>query len=126
MIIAMKVVVRRRLSLVELLGEEGGGVPYIRQAYEEYEEDGESYFLVEEELDPQVLRRLLAPHLVRLLEEISRGVKSITELANRVNRSVPNVYKNLVVLEKYKLISLRREGRYVKPIKLVEEILILP
>jgi len=94
------------------------------RALREYEEEGEEVFVKEEEVDPRLVRRILSPGMVELIEEISRGVSSISDLARRLNRSTPNVYNDLKFLAECGIVGFHRKGRSMRPYLLAEEILI--
>lgn len=82
------------------------------------EEEGELEFLVEElvDYDPRVHQRLFTRNVIRLLEEVGRGVDSVTELARRLGRDVANVYRDLKWLESLGMVTLVREGRRLRPV----------
>ncbi|RLE66465.1 MAG: hypothetical protein DRJ38_01520 [Thermoprotei archaeon] len=93
-------------------------------ALREYEEDGEENFIKEEEVDPAVVRRLLTDNMVKLLKEIENGVASISELARKVRRSVPNVYSDLQFLYRNGFLGFQKRGKHVVPYLLLEEVII--
>jgi len=94
------------------------------RALREYEEEGEEIFAKEEEIDPAIVKRLLSKNMVQLLIEVEKGVDSISDLARKLGRSTPNVYKDLQFLHQHGLISFLKRGRYVIPYLLIEEIYI--
>ena len=122
----MRVVVRRRVLPEEL--EDGSIAGEIseeeyRRALKEYEEDGETTLTVEHELSPESARRVLTPRMVELIENLERGgTASISDLARRLGRSIPNVYVDLKYLEELGIVYFRRIGRKAYPILLAGEI----
>ncbi len=110
----MRVYIRRRPTMSEILSNS--------RAYEEYEEDGECSWRIEEEISPSELRTLLAPRLVRILEVLSQRSMDVPTLAERLDRSPTNVYSDIKLLSKYNIVEVRREdGRGVVSL-LAEEI----
>ncbi len=95
----------------------------IWKVYMEYEEDGEFLYQIEEHLPTAVVRKLLNPRMLQLLDVLSsrQGV-SITEIAEILGRSVPNVYRDLKYLASYNFVYFRSEGRKKIPILLLREI----
>ena len=87
------------------------------------EEEGELDYYEEEELayDPKLHNKLFTPNTIKLLEEVHKGVNSISELARRLNRDVSNVWKDLMYLSKLGLVLLVRVSGKVKPIPLAIE-----
>jgi len=96
----------------------------LKNAYMEYEEDGETFYLFEEKISNKTARRLLSTKMINILEEISNGVDSISDLARKIRRSVSNVDKDLKFLEKNKIIGFWRRGRKKIPYLLLKEIVI--
>jgi len=97
--------------------------PQYGMIVKEYEEEGEIAANVEEELSPEVLRRLMSKRMVEILEILERGeLINISELARKLGRSIPNVYYDLQFMEKHRIIYLRKMGSVKIPILLLEEI----
>ncbi|HEV8594531.1 MAG TPA: hypothetical protein VGR51_03285 [Thermoplasmata archaeon] len=64
--------------------------------------------------------RALTPRRIELLEYLhGNRVPSIKELAAKVRRDYKNTYDDLVALEQWGLVSLRREGKNQRPVTLV-------
>ncbi len=124
----MRVVARRRVTPDELereLKERSGKIPLsdLEMAIMEYEEDGETTLTIEEEVSPAVVRKLLSPRTLELIEYLERGVStSISEIARVLGRSVPNVYNDIKFLERQGFVYLRKWGRLAIPTLLLEEI----
>jgi len=122
----MRVVVRRRVLPEEL--EDGSIAGEIseedyRRALKEYEEDGETTLTIEREVSPENARRVLMPRMVELIESLEKGgIASISDLARKLGRSIPNVYVDLKYLEELGIACFRRIGRKAYPILLAEEI----
>jgi len=97
---------------------------YMFHALRAYGEEGEFDCVMEEEreLTGELLFGL-TPRRIELLYEIPKiPVRSINDLATRVERDVKNVYNDLRCLERLGLILLRRRGRSIVPELLVEEL----
>ena len=97
-------------------------------AYRAYVESGELDYTVEEtrDLTPGEVA-LLTPKRLELLYSLAGlRVESINQLAQRVHRSVKNVYQDLQALKSLGLVTLRRRGkRNIVPETLVDEITLL-
>jgi len=64
--------------------------------------------------------RTLTPRRVELLEYLhGNEVPSIKELAAKLRRDYKNTYDDLIALEQWGLVSLRREGKNQRPVTLV-------
>jgi len=149
----MRVLVRRRLTIDEIMQkirayrEKYGSIDAVRSraysegikskiwdiyaewyalqsAYQSYEEDGEFFYVVEEEISPDIARRILSPKMVELVRQIAIGVDSISDLARKLGRSVSNVYKDLRFLADIGIVELYPIGRRKKPYLLAEEIVV--
>ncbi|WP_243387182.1 ArsR/SmtB family transcription factor [Bacillus kexueae] len=48
----------------------------------------------------------------KIIEELSKGEKTVKKLAEPFDMSLPAVTKHLKVLEKAQIVSFRKEGRY--------------
>lgn len=95
----------------------------IWRIYMEYEEDGEFLYQIEEEVPITVVRKLLNPRFIELVHVLQNDKgKNISEIAEILGRSVPNVHRDLSFLASYNLVSFRREGRRKIPILLLREI----
>jgi len=94
----------------------------LHYAYKAYEEEGENYYICEENftLPLKELLKILTEKKIQLINEIAKGVESISDLARKVKRDVTNVYRDLKVLEKLKIIKLEKAGKNVIP-KIVAE-----
>lgn len=65
----------------------------------------------------------LSPRRLELLEYVrTHDVQSIKDLAEETNRNYKNVYDDLKALEKWGLVSLKRQGRDKKPISQVKSL----
>ncbi len=70
--------------------------------------------------DTPAVFRVLTPRRIELLEYLhANEVPSIKELAAKLRRDYKNTYDDLVALEAWGLVSLRREGKNQRPITLV-------
>lgn len=98
----------------------------LHYAYKAYEEEGENYYIYEENFNWPLkkLLKTLTEKKMQLLEEIARGVESISDLARKVSRDVTNVYRDLKELEKLKIIKMERVGKKVVPKIIAEKITI--
>ncbi len=110
----MKVFVERRAlpeELIEIARSEGRGSPAWK-AYMEYEEDGEYTYLLRIEIPLHVARRLLSERMSRLLDTIADNSSlGISDIAEKLGRSPPNIHRDLKVLEAYNLVIYKRRGR---------------
>ena len=93
-------------------------------AYEDYEETGSIEYYVDEEVDLSILHRISSEKMSRLLDEVSRGAMSISDLARKLGRSVSNVYNDLKFLEEKGFISFWRDGKKLVPYPLIEKVTI--
>ncbi|HDJ97293.1 MAG TPA: ArsR family transcriptional regulator [Thermofilum sp.] len=120
----MRIVMRRKIVPEDLDVNETLRIhPQYGMIVKEYEEEGEIAANVEEELSPEVLRRLMSKRMVEILEILERGeLINISELARKLGRSIPNVYYDLQFMEKHRIIYLRKMGSVKIPILLLEEI----
>ncbi len=120
----MRIVMRRKIVPEDLEVNEKLRIhPQYGMIVKEYEEEGEIAANVEEELSPEVLRRLMSKRMVEILEILERGeLINISELARKLGRSIPNVYYDLQFMEKHRIIYLRKMGSVKIPILLLEEI----
>jgi len=122
----MKAFLRRRLTIEELrnaLGKENTEM-ISRIYFGEYEEEGEIISNIDEEIPLKVARRLLSRKMTQLIELIKKEELSISEIAYKLNRSPSNIWKDLHLLAKYKIIDIEKYGKRVIPQLLVEEIII--
>ncbi|MEM3646849.1 MAG: hypothetical protein QW334_01705 [Thermofilum sp.] len=86
----------------------------FEKLYLMYEEEGDEalHKTIREEIPADVVHRLLSKRMRELVEVLSRSRgESITRLASILGRSVPNVYRDLKFLEKYKLVRFEERGR---------------
>jgi len=120
----MRIVMRRKIVPEDLEVNEKLRIhPQYGMIVKEYEEEGEIAANVEEELSPEVLRRLMSKRMVEILEILERGeLINISELARKLGRSIPNVYYDLQFMEKHRIIYLRKMGSVKIPILLLEAI----
>ena len=120
----MRIVMRRKIVPEDLDMNETLRIhPQYGMIVKEYEEEGEIAANVEEELSPEVLRRLMSKRMVEILEILERGeLINISELARKLGRSIPNVYYDLQFMKKHRIIYLRKMGSVKIPILLLEEI----
>lgn len=120
----MRIVMRRKIVPEDLDVNETLKIhPQYGMIVKEYEEEGEITANVEEELSPEVLRRLMSKRMVEILEILERReLINISELARKLGRSIPNVYHDLQFMEKHRIIYLRKMGSIKIPILLLEEI----
>ncbi len=125
----MKAYVERKAAPEELIeivhkeGREGGAW----KAYMEYEEDGEYVYTIKTEIPLWVARKILsgkAEELITILKENTR--LSVSEIAEALGRSTPNVYRDLKLLEAYNLVVYKREGRKKIPMLNLRKIIIEP
>ncbi|KXB07270.1 hypothetical protein AKJ52_00590 [candidate division MSBL1 archaeon SCGC-AAA382C18] len=66
--------------------------------------------------DPTMFRKVLTEKRQELIQEIiERPPKSIRELADSLERGLREVHEDVHLLEKYKILSLNREGNRKKP-----------
>ena len=99
----------------------------MEHALRAYQEGEDFEYLAEEDL---ILNEeeyiLLTPRRLELLDFLgAEPVSSINDLAEKLERDVKNVYKDLKILEGLGFVSLRREGRSMIPEQIVYEINIL-
>lgn len=95
----------------------------VWRIYMEYEEDGEFLYQIEEEIPITIVRKLLNPRFIELIHVLQKNNnKSISEIAEILGRSVPNVYRDLSLLASYNLVFFRQAGRRKIPILLLREI----
>ncbi|RLE59941.1 MAG: hypothetical protein DRJ35_04605 [Thermoprotei archaeon] len=95
----------------------------VWRIYMEYEEDGEFLYQIEEEIPVPIVRKLLNPRFIELIHVLQKNNnKSISEIAEILGRSVPNVYRDLSLLASYNLVFFRQAGRRKIPILLLKEI----
>lgn len=127
----MKIYIRRRLTPDELLTLIGSlevrgwseDVKQLAEAYRAYEEEGELSYSVEEEITDDIARRVLSLRVVELINLLKhKDGLSISEIARELNRSPSNVYVDLKLLSKHKLVYLERQGKRTIPHLIVEEL----
>jgi len=99
----------------------------MEHALRAYQEGEDFEYLAEEELilkEEEYIQ--LTPRRLELLDFLgAEPVSSINDLAEKLERNVKNVYKDLKILEELGFVSLRREGRSMIPEQIVYEINIL-
>lgn len=130
----MKIIVKRRaigpelLKLLQVAERDGHKreARKLRRAYMEYEEEGEAVISIEEEGSPDDIRRLLSENIARIIDIIKREQLSISELADKLKRSVSNVYSDIMFLENKKFVVTFKRGRRRIPVLLLEEVRIIP
>ncbi|MCS7386564.1 MAG: ArsR family transcriptional regulator [archaeon GB-1867-005] len=98
----------------------------LHYAYMAYEEEGELNFTFDEYVHAPIskLMKIFTEKKIRILMEIARGVESISDLARKVGRDVTNVYRDLKILEKHKIVKLEKAGKRVIPRIAVEKLTI--
>lgn len=124
--------IRRRVTREELLtvGKDSG-IEFEEARPKDlvavYEEEGECAYTVVEEIPLSALRKILNLRIIELLEAVRtyRNV-SVSELAKLLNRSPSNVYTDLKLLARYRLLHFEKLGKRVIPYLLLEEIKIIP
>lgn len=89
-----------------------------------YEEGEGAEMLTDERLSSiELLRKTLTPKRLDLLDHVSRGVDSVTELARKAgSRDIKNVHSDLQILRKAGFITLEKSGKKVVPKLLVASI----
>ncbi len=99
----------------------------MEHALRAYQEGEDFEYLAEEELTLKEEEYIqLTPRRLELLDFLgAEPVSSINDLAEKLERNVKNVYKDLKILEELGFVSLRREGRSMIPEQIVYEINIL-
>ncbi len=66
--------------------------------------------------NPEMFRKVLTTKRQELIQEIiEHPPKSIRNLANNLNRGLREVHEDVHLLEKYKIITLEKEGNRKKP-----------
>ncbi len=120
----IKVFVERALTPEDLI--QARRVTRLRKAYLEYEEEGEEPPMwVREEVPLEVARRLLSDKIVEIVEVLSSKKEyNITKLAEALQRSPPNVYRDLVFLKKHKLLTFIDRGREKIPVLLLKRVVV--
>ncbi len=120
----IKVFVERALTPEDLI--QARRVTRLRKAYLEYEEEGEEPPMwVREEIPLEVARRLLSDKIVEIIEVLSSKKEyNITKLAEALQRSPPNVYRDLVFLKKYRLLTFIDRGREKIPVLLLKRVVV--
>ncbi|RLE51480.1 MAG: hypothetical protein DRJ21_00090 [Candidatus Methanomethylicota archaeon] len=98
----------------------------VHHAYKAYEEEGEVDLIQKRVLNISIneLLKIITMKKIEILNEIAKGVDSISDLARKVNRDITNVYRDLKILEKYGIIRLERDGKKLKPRILVKQIIL--
>ncbi len=120
----IKVFVERALTPEDLI--QARRITRLRKAYLEYEEEGEEPPMwVREEVPLEVARRLLSDKIVEIVEVLSSKKEyNITKLAEALQRSPPNVYRDLVFLKKYRLLTFIDRGREKIPVLLLKRVVV--
>ncbi len=128
----MRAFIRRRVTREELLTvSRDPGMEFEEARPKDlvavYEEEGECAYTVVEEIPLGALRKILSLKVIELLEAVKtyRNV-NLSELARLLNRSPSNVYADLKLLAKYRLLHFEKLGKRVIPYLLLEEIRIIP
>ncbi len=96
----------------------------IEKAYLEYEEEGETDLELITRIPYNIFLRIMQPKMIELINLIKNERLYVSEIARKLNRSISNVHHDLKILQKYKIISLIKMGKYSIPILLVKEIYI--
>ncbi|MCD6563216.1 MAG: hypothetical protein J7K23_04770 [Thermoproteales archaeon] len=127
----MKIYVRRKILFDEILSfmknpqllqNTNLSIEDVKKAYLEYEEEGETDLEIIEQIPYRTFLRLMQPKPVELIEIIKNEQLYISEIARKLNRSISNVYYDLKILNKHKIISFNKSGKYTIPILLLKEI----
>jgi len=127
----MKIYVRRKILFDEILSfmknpqllqNTNLSIEDVKKAYLEYEEEGETDLEIIEQIPYRTFLRLMQPKPVELIEIIKNEQLYISEIARKLNRSISNVYYDLKILNKHKIISFNKSGKYSIPILLLKEI----
>lgn len=109
----MRVVIERELTREDLDSVKPGDRRYDK-LFSAYEEEGDEslHWTIKEEKDASVVRRLLSPRMLELVDMLARNRGlSVTELAEALGRSPSNVYRDLLFLKKHKLLRFENKGR---------------
>lgn len=99
----------------------------LEKIYLMYEEEGDEalHRTIREEIPVEVVHRLTSRRMVELIEVLSRSRgENITRLASILSRSVPNVYRDLRFLERYKLVRFEERGREKIPMLTLKRIIL--
>jgi len=127
----MKIYVRRKILFDEILSfmrnpqllqNTNLSIEDVKKAYLEYEEEGETDLEIIEQIPYGTFLKLMQPKPVELIEIIKNEQLYISEIARKLNRSISNVYYDLKILNKHKIISFNKSGKYSIPILLLKEI----
>jgi len=104
--------------------EEFERIMSIIDTFRAYEEGEGAEMLSDETMSSiELLRKTLTQKRLSLLDQISRGVDSISELARRTgSRDIKNVYSDLQILRRAGFITLEKSGRKVVPKLLVSSV----
>uniref|UniRef100_A0A7J3X5D0 ArsR family transcriptional regulator n=1 Tax=Thermofilum pendens TaxID=2269 RepID=A0A7J3X5D0_THEPE len=111
--IRVRVVIERELTREDLDSVKPGDRRYDK-LFSAYEEEGDEslHWTIKEEKDASVVRRLLSPRMLELVDMLARNRGlSVTELAEALGRSPSNVYRDLLFLKKHKLLRFENKGR---------------
>jgi len=109
----VRVVIERELTREDLDSVKPGDRRYDK-LFSAYEEEGDEslHWTIKEEKDASVVRRLLSPRMLELVDMLARNRGlSVTELAEALGRSPSNVYRDLLFLKKHKLLRFENKGR---------------
>ncbi len=107
----------RQRAFVERCGDPAGVDDYV--VWRALREEGGA---LEEKTvyDTPEVFRALTPRRVELLEHLTaNAVPSIKELAAKLRRDYKNTYDDVVALEAWGLVAVRREGKNQRPVSLV-------
>ncbi|MEM1509081.1 MAG: hypothetical protein QW291_04525 [Thermofilaceae archaeon] len=92
-----------------------------------YEEEGECTYTIVEEVPLNILRKILSPGIIELLEVLKTYKNvNLSDTARLLNRSPSNVYVDLKLLAMHRIIHLEKLGKQVIPYLLLDEIKVIP
>ena len=96
----------------------------VKRAYLEYEEEGEIDLEIVTKIPYIAFLRIIQPKMVELIDIIRNERLYVSEIARRLNRSISNVYHDLKILHRYRIIYIMKMGKYSIPILLAKELTI--
>ena len=99
----------------------------LYHALKAYEENGELDYVEEEQTNLKIgeIRQIFTGERVKILEVISKGVDSISDLARKSGyRDVKNVYVDLKILERTGFVKLEKKRKNVVPRRIIEDVVI--
>lgn len=108
----VKAIVERELTREDFNNAPAGS--RLEKLYFMYEEEGDEALrgTIREEIPADVVHRLTSKRMRELIDLLARSKgESITSIASALGRSVPNVYRDLKLLEKFRLVRFEERGR---------------